>query len=76
MFMAATVYEIAGGSGRPSSPPLVSGVGSKRLGTGIGTGRVKETELCTFTSVINWLKLDVAWREMLTSCHKYTVYTV
>ena len=34
MFMAATVFDIGGRSGRPPPPPLVSGVGTKRLGTG------------------------------------------
>ena len=39
MFMSATVLEIAGGPADPRPPtPLVSGVGTKRL----GTGRVKK----------------------------------
>ena len=31
---------------------------------------IKVTGLSTLTPVINQLKLDIAWREMLSFCHK------
>ena len=49
-FIGPRVSEIAGGSGRP--PPLVSGVGTKRL----GTGRVK-----FFAEVVIFLKIHAPW---------------
>ena len=41
--------------------------------SGILRGMFKVTGLGTLTPVINQLKLDIAWREMLSSCHKQTV---
>ena len=54
--MGATVFEIAGGSARP--PPLVKGVGTKRL----GKGRVKPK-----TPYQNFL---VKWNQLKKSSHQ------
>ena len=32
--------------------------------------KIKVTGLGTLTPVMNYLKLDIAWRELLTSCYK------
>ena len=48
----------------PAQDSLNSFIGAPPFLTGVGT----------LTPVINQLKLDIAWKEMLTSCHKQTVF--